>query len=263
MSDTDLEPLKRFQRRNPPLSFLSDTDFTLSNGTSGEREKIAEFTPDAPLTFVKNEPLQMAFVYHEAFEHTGSGTAEATFSLSLDVYDTPVTDAVEVYADDTQLAEGDATPDDDEFYVDYDADEVTVDVDTDVTIHVFYVARDPLEIEIVKEKGGTVNAIDQQVFSGSTAILHTQDQFDNGPTFGLNESVYQGFVPEKWTVKIYAKGSAYGIDWDDSDTDTSGNKTVDDVTPTNAIIRLPVEKVSGQIPGLNEAVTKDVALSAF
>lgn len=260
MSANELTPLQRFHASNPTQNSLTKSDFSLENGTANERSKIAEFRAPYPVMFREGRPLRIALQYHEAFAHTGATTAEQSYNLALDVVDTPTTIPIAAYADGSRLTLVDSTPGNGEFTVDYSANSVTVEQNTDVTVHVFYVARDPLKLEIWKEQPGTVGEMGKMVYDDVTADLHVRDQNQGAPRFSF-QTEYEAAVPEDWLVSIYTDGSAYGVDWDDSDTDTSGTKTVNNLTAVDAVIDLPVFQAQGSVPGLEREVVADIGNS--
>lgn len=227
---------------------LKKSQFTLTNGTANERSLIAEFSAPYPLA-LRQDPIRMMFVYHEAFFHDGATTTQQTYSLSLDALDTNNTNAFLLYSD-----SGRVQPDS----VDHANDQFTYSESADVTLHAFYVARDPLQVEVWKEKPGTVGNVGEQLYDDVTADLHSRNQNEQAPVPTFRRSPLQPVIPQDWKLRVYAEGSAYGVDWDDADTDTSGSKTVNDVTATNAIIDIPIRQTGDSVPGLDRAVTDDI-----
>lgn len=236
---------------------LTKSDFTLTNGEAGSRSKVAAYTAPNPLE-VRQQPFRLMLAFHESFWHDGTVTAEQTYNLSLDAIDTSNTTSAEVYADGTALTEGTAPLSNGEFSVDHSADTVTVNQNTDVTIHVFYYAADGLTLEIQKEKPGTTGAVNEVLYDDITTDLFQRDQNRDPPVFTFNQSAYQPVIPRDWELAIYTNGSAYGVDWDDADTDTSGSMTVNNVEPVGAIIDLPIRMASGSVAGLSREVAMDI-----
>lgn len=235
---------------------LEKDDFTLSNGEAGSRTKVASYTAPNPLE-IRNQPFRLMMAYHEGFYHDGATTAEQTYNLTLDAIDTENTTSVEVYAG-TWLTEVASAPADDEFSVDYSADTVTIDVDTDETAHVFYYAANGLTLEIVKEKPGTTGTVAETLYDDITSDLFQRNQHQTPPVFDLTDSAYQPVIPRDWELAVYVDGSSYGIDWDDSDTDTSGSMTVAGVSPVGPIIDIPIRMAPGNVAGLSREVAMDI-----
>lgn len=245
------------QMDESPLRLDKD-DFTLTNATAGTRSKVASFVAPNPM-HVRQESFRIMLAYHEGFYHDGATTANQTYSLSLDAIDTPNTTSFEVFADSTRLTEGTAGAlSNGEFSVDYAADELTIEQNTDVTIHAFYYAADGLVFEIVKEKPGSTGSIDEVLYDDITSDLFQRNQNRNPPRFSLQQSAYQPVIPRDWELALYTDGSNYGVDWDDADTDTSGSKTVNDVSPVGTIIDIPVRMSGSNVAGLSREVAMDI-----
>lgn len=250
--------LAAYRAKGPSPKRLTKADFTQTNGESGSRSKIASFVAPQPME-IRQEAFRLMLAYHESFWHDGATTAEQTYNLGLDAIDTPNTVSMEVYADSTAQTEGTAgSLSSGEFAVDYSADTVTVNNSSDVTAHVFYYARDGLTLEITKEKPGTTGSVDEVLYDDITSDLFQRDQNRIPPVFDLDQSAYQPIVPQDWELAIYTDGSAYGVDWDDSDTDTSGSMTINNVSPVSPIIDIPIRMASGSVAGLSREVAADI-----
>lgn len=258
MSQSQSSALQRFRNSDRRPTRIRRGDFTLTNGESGRRSVVAEYTAPYPIEIRQDIPFRLMMGYHQAEFHDGNTTAEQTYALDQSAIETENTTPFVVYADSTQLAEGDSTPDDDEFYVDYSANEVTVEVDTDVTLHMFYYSDDGLLVEIVKESPGGSRSLVDPLFDDITSDLFQRNQHRDSPYFQFNQSQYQGVIPKDWTLAIYQDGSNYGIDWDDSDTDTTGSMTVNDIDFTTPIIDIPAHMAKGNIEGLGREVKRDI-----
>lgn len=233
-------------------------DFTLANGTASQRSNVASFTAPFPFELRDDVPFRLMLVTHEAFFHDGSVTAEQTHSLTEDAIETPNTTDIQVFADATELTRVDSAPGNGEYSFDAANDQITVEQNTDVTLHVYYVTRDGLLLELVKEKPGTTGSVDEVVYDDNTTPLFERNQHSEPPFMSFNQSAYEPIIPMDWDLVLYTDGAAYNVEWDDSDTDTSGSKTVNSTVATNPIIDLPVKMAPSDIQGLGREVARDI-----
>jgi hypothetical protein len=247
LRDSDLQPQN-----------ISKTDFTLFNGEVGDTSKIAEYEAPYPIT-LREQPIRMMLPNHDAFYHDGTVTPEQTHSLGEIPLETTNTNPFDVYADDTRLSRVDSAPGNGEYSVDYGAGEITVEQDTDVTIHTFYFTNAPVKVSVFKRKPGTVADIGESVYDDITADLHERDQNDSAPSLSFNDAL-EPVIPTDWKIIIYADSDEYSVQWDDSNTDTSGNKTVNGVSATNAIVNLPAFYSPDSVAGLNSAVSESIGI---
>lgn len=253
--------LSRFHQSQRNPSKLSASDFTQTNGDANQRSLVAQFEAPKPFEF-REQGFRLMLPYHEAFYHDGAtGLAEQTYSLSYNAVDTPSVISSEVYADSTKLTEGSTvdSPGTDEYTIDYGTttDALVIDHASDVTAHVFYFPEDGGRLEIEKEAPGSMGSVSQVIYDDITTDLFTRNQNRNPPSFVFNRSEYEGVVPQDWDVSIYVD-APYGVDWDDSDTDTTGSMTVAGVSPSIAVIDLPIEMGGANVENLGREVAQDI-----
>lgn len=250
--------LKAFREHELTSTRLRRADFTLANGVSGQRSNVAEF--EAPFPFLVREdiPFRLSLVTHEAFFHDGATTAEQTYSLANDAIETSNTTDIQVFADASELTRVDSAPANGEYTFDAANDQITVDQNTDVTLHVYYHARDGLILEVVKEKPGTTGKVEEVLYDDITTDLFTRNQNREPPFFEFNQSGYEGVVPTDWKLVVYTDGANYNVEWDDSDTDTSGSKTVDSTEATIPVLDVPIQMAPGEVNGLGREVARDI-----
>lgn len=250
--------LDAYRNLNREPTRLRRDDFTLANGVAGQRSNVAEFKAPFPFEVREDLPFRLTLVTHEGFFHTGATTAEQTYTLANDAIETPNTTDIQVFADSTELTRVDSAPANGEYTFDAANDQITVDQNTDVTLHVYYHARDGLLLEVVKEKPTTTGAVDEVLYDDITTDLFERNQNSQPPSFTFNQSGYEQIVPVDWKLVVYTDGSAYNIEWDDSDTDTSGSKTVNNTATTIPVIDIPIRMAPGEVKGLGREVSRDI-----
>lgn len=222
---------------------LKRGDFTLTNGTANARTKIASYTAESPIAF-REDDVRLMLVVVEQFQTDGSGTAQ-TFNLSNNIIPTSNTTDFVLYEGASRVAADS---------VDYAADSFTYTGPGSAEyLHAFYVARNPVEIEIEKTAPKSQGKVSQVIFDGNTALLHEQNQHKEPPAMDFSgKSAFAPVVPRKWSVDIYADGPI-AFAWDDSSTANAQG-----VTAVNAVVSLPVNRSSRDIEGLGQAVKQDI-----
>lgn len=240
------DALERLQQSNLKQSNLTKGDFDLTADTANERTLIAEFEAPYPIVFREKE-IRLAVTVVESFTTTATADTE-TFNLSQDIANTANTQAFVLYTDGDGSGSGFNVVQPDS--VDYDADTFTyTDSANAENLYAYYVARDPLKIELWKEKPGTTGSIGEMLYDDYTADFHVRNQNDEAPRMEFNKSKYQAVVPKDWKVRMYSDGD-YSLAWEDGNSDGT--------TATNAIINFPAFRAPRNISGLSREVTQDI-----
>lgn len=234
---------------------LRKSDFDLTNGVANQRSLIASYEAELPLAF-REDAVRMVFVVVEQFTSDGSGTPQ-THNLANDLIEQPNTTDLVLFSDGarTQPDSVDAAADS----FDYTDGGVAEELD------VFYVARNPVQIEIEKTApASNAGQVAETVFDDVTSILHERDQNQEPPELdfpdpseadgadGRAAAALKPVVPRKWTIDVYADGPL-AFAWDDSDT---GNDS--GATAINAILSIPIRRARHDVEGLGQAVKQSI-----
>jgi len=236
--------VQRLQEIPATQQFLRWSDFDHFNGTSGERSLLLQYEAELPLAF-REEAMRLVFVVVEEFTTSGSGSAE-TFSLSNDLISTVNSEDLVLFSDGSRVR-----PDS----IDYSNDSFDyTDGGSAETLDAFYIACDPVKVEIVKSAPRAQGGMEEIVYDDVTSILHTRDQNQEPPTMDFEgDHPLAPVVPRKWKVEVYADGTP-ALANDDSDTGTDN-----DVEAINALLRIPINRSAGDVEGLTQAVRRQVA----
>jgi hypothetical protein len=222
---------------------LRKSDFELTNGAAGQRTRIARFEAESPLALREGAPMRLMFVEVEEFTTDGTADNTETFSLSQNLIET-VNTADLVLFDDGAAVQPDA--------VDYANDSFDyTDGATGSTLHAYYVARDPVQVEIERVAPRAQGAVQDTVFDEATSLLHDRDQNKEPATFDFDHPL-DSIVPRKWYIDVYADGPV-GFDWNDDSTATPQGTEA-----TNAIISVPVRRGKRDVDGLAQAVREHI-----
>jgi hypothetical protein len=222
---------------------LRKDDFDLSNGGSGQRSRIATFEAESTLSLRRDAPMRLMFIEVEEFTTDGTADNTETFTLSNNLIETVNTADLVLYDDGTRVQ-----PD----AVDYGAESFDyTDSATGSTLHAYYVARDPVKVEIERRAPRAQGAVQDVVFDDVTSILHERNQNKEPPEFDFDHPL-DSIVPRKWYIDVYAEGPV-GFDWDDD-----GTNNPQDTEATNALLSLPVNRAKQDVPGLAQAVREHI-----
>jgi len=233
----------RIQETGRSSQRLTQANFETSTGASGSKTRIATFQADTPLAF-RETSVRMVFITVEEFTAAGDG-AQETFNLDHDLLPTNNTSDFVLYADGSRVA-ADA--------VDYANDSFDyTDDGTEQVLHAYYVARTPVQVEIVKSAPTSQGQVAETVYDDVTSILHERNQHKSPPEmdFPGGDSL-KPMVPRKWSVDIYAKGPV-PFAWDDSAEDNPQGTEA-----KNAVLSIPVARFNDNIEGLGQAVKEDI-----
>lgn len=235
--------LKALQETPAAQQRLKRQDFDLDNGTAGARTKIASYQAESPVAF-RPEAVRLAFVTVEEFTTSGNG-AQETFDLSHNILPTSNTTDFVLYSDGART-QADT--------VDYAGDSFDyTDGGTQETLHAYYVPRDPVRVEILKQAPKSQGRVEEVLFDATTSMLHERNQHKEPPTMDFTgRSKLAPVVPRKWTVDVYAEGPV-GFAWDDSDTANSQGTTA-----VNPVVSMPVNRAQRDVEDLAQAVKRDI-----
>lgn len=223
---------------------LKRQDFTLTDGTANQRSKIASYQPDLPLALRDDAPIRLAIVAGEEFTTDGTADNTETFSLANNIVDTPNTTALVLFDDGARVQ-----PDS----VDYSADSFDyTDSGTGSTMHAFYVARNPGQIEVEKTAPTSSSGMNEKVFDDVTSILAERNQNKDSLMFEFDGSPLEPVVPARWTIDVYVD-VPYAVRWDDDNLTTTNGDTA-----LNAIVSMPVRRAERNIEDLGQAVKRDI-----
>lgn len=218
---------------------LRRADFTLTNDTANQRTKIADFKANLPLR-IREEAMRLVFVTHESFTTDGTANNTETFSLSNNIINTANTTALALFEGSNRVQPDSVNYSGDSF--DY------TDDGTSNTLHAYYVARNPVQVEIEKHAPAGQGSVSEVLYDDVTSVLHERDQNKMPPMPSLNLSDLQGVVPKDWTVEVYADGPI-ALQWDESTDNTSA---------PNPMLTIPIARYQEDIQGLGRAVKQDV-----
>jgi hypothetical protein len=234
--------MRRLRRTEAQNQKLRRTDFDLTAGTAGQRTRIARYQTELPIALRQDAPMRLVFVAREDFTTDGTTGNTETFTLSNDLIQTPNTADLVLYEAGSRVQ-----PD----AVDYDADSFDyTDDGTNNTLHAYYVARDPVRVDVEKVSPKAQGSVSEVVYDDVTSVLHERDQNQEPPRFDFDtdEKPLAPVVPRKWYLDVYAEGPV-AFDWDD---DTDGT------TAVNAVLSLPIRRAEAHVDGLSAAVKRDI-----
>lgn len=226
---------------------LGTDQMTLTNGTANQRSLVAEYKAATPLVLDATKVLRYVLTAYEGDQTPGDGST-TTYPLAQDAIDTPNTTSFALFEGANQVAADS---------VDYAADSYDYTGPGAVeNLHAFYVAADQLDVEIVKQAPDSQGKLEQRVYSGQGGLVHQANQFkqNGGESWDVSRSdnPLKAVVPRKWKLQVYAK-AAYAVSWDDSD-----DANTDGVDAPNALLNLPVARLTSQIDGLSSAVRRAI-----
>mgnify|MGYP000014563392 CR=1 FL=1 len=222
---------------------LKRQNFDLSTGVSGARKKIASYHVETPLAF-REESVRLVFTTVEQFQTPGDGS-QTTYDLAHDALPTNNTTDFVLYEGGSRV-EADT--------VDYAGNSFTyTGPGSQEYLHAYYVPRDPVEVEIVKTAPKSQGRVEETVFDATTSMLHERNQHKEPPEIDFSAgNPLDPMVPRKWTIDIYAEGSV-PFAWDDSG-EANGQNTV----ATNAVVSIPINRATQDLPDLSQAVKTDI-----
>lgn len=225
------------------LQKLKRDDFTLTNATANQRSKIASYEAELPLV-LREAPLRLMLIVVEEFTTDGTAGNTETFNLANDIIESPNTQDFVLY-ENGAIVQPDS--------VDYANDSFDyTDDGTANALDAFYVARDPVQIEIEKAAPKAQGSVTQTVYDDVSSILHERDQNREPPRMDFEgQGPLAPVVPRKWTLDVYADGSP-AFAWDDSDTATDNSATA-----INAVLSIPIRRAQRDVEGLGQAVKED------
>lgn len=234
--------VNRLQQTPATNQRLRRSDFDLGAANANQRSRIARFEADSPIAF-RDGTLRLAFTVAEQFTTDATAGNVETFNLSNDALNSRNTTNFILYEGGAQVA-ADA--------VDYAADSFDyTDDGTGNVLTAFYVARDPVGVEIEKVAPKAQGSVSEVVYDDVTATLHARDQNREPPEWDFN-SPLQAVVPRKWYVDVYADGDPALALTDENKNSPQG------VTAVNAVISLPIRRASQDVPNLGRAVKMDI-----
>lgn len=223
--------------------FLKRADFDLSNGNPNQRSRIARYKAELPLALREDVPMRLMFVVQETFTTDGTAGNTETFNLANDLIESANTTDFVLYENANQVQPDSVSYTGDSF--DYTDDA------TGNQLHAFYVARDPVQIEIEVAAPKSRGGVQKVVYDDATSLLHTQDQNKEPPQFDFDDPM-EAVVPRKWTIDVYQDGPV-GFDWDDSDaTNSDGTEAI------NAILSIPIRRAQNDVEGLSAAAKQAI-----
>jgi len=222
---------------------LTRSDFTLTNGTSGERSEVAVWEAPSPVVLREAANIRLVVVTVEEFQTAGNGN-QGTFNLSNDIISQNNTADLVLYSDGS-LANEDS--------IDFSNNSFKyTDGGNQERLHAHYVCGDPGILEIEKVAPRSKGGISDVVYDDATTLLHNRDQNNEPPSFDFDRPE-EKVVPRKWELRLFADISAHPVEWDDSSEDNSQSTTA-----TNAILHLPIKVASRDVAGLSDVVKRDI-----
>lgn len=217
---------------------LRRADFTLTNGTSGQKTKVAEYQAALPLA-IREDAMRLMFVTEEDFTTDGTASNTETFNLSNNIIDTDNTADLVLYEAGSRVQ-----PDS----IDYANDSFDyTDDGTNNNLHAFYVFRNPCEVTVEKHAPAGQGSVSEVVYDDVTAQLAERNQNKEPPEADFTGPL-QPVVPKDWTIEVYVDGPV-AAEW------TEGT---DNTTGTNALLRIPVNRAEHDVDGLARAVKQDI-----
>lgn len=216
---------------------LKKGDFNLLADVANKRTKIAEYEVGYPVAF-RASSVRLMFAVHETKTTDGSGNSQ-TFNLANNLIDTANTTDLVLFSDGARVQPDSIDHANDSFdYTDGGAAE---------NLDVFYVARDPVQIEVEKSAPRAQGNVGEVVFDDVTSMLHERDQNKEPPEMEFDRAL-EPVVPSDWTIDIYAEGPV-ALAWEDD---------AGDVEAVNAVVSLPINRANQNVPGLSQAVKQDI-----
>jgi len=240
---TTKEIRKQLEKMPAKEQRLKRQDFEYLTDVSGARTKIASYEVETPLA-VREESVRLSFITVEQFQTPGDGS-QTSYDLSYDALPTNNTT-------DFVLFEGGSRVSVDT--VDYADNSFTyTGPGSQEYLHAYYVPRDPSYVEIVKTAPKSQGRVEETVFDATTSMLHERNQNKEPPEMDFTDgNPLDPMVPRKWTIDIYAEGPV-PFAWNDSDTANSQGTTA-----TNAVVSIPVNRATQDLPNLSQAVKQDI-----
>lgn len=221
---------------------LRRSDFDLGAASPNQRSRIARYEAESPIAF-RDAPLRLAFTVAEQFTTNATAGDTETFNLSNDAIQTRNTTNFILYEGSSQVA-----PD----AVNYSGDSFDyTDDGTSNVITAFYVARDPVSVEVEKVAPKAQGSVTDGVYDDVTTTLNERDQNREPPEWDFNTAL-EPVVPRKWYVDVYAKGDPALALTDENKNSPQG------VTAVNAVISLPIRRAQQDVPNLGKAVKMDI-----
>jgi hypothetical protein len=217
---------------------LKKGDFDLLDDVANKRTKIAEYEVGYPVAF-REASVRLMFTVHEQKITNGTAGETETFGLANNLIDTANTTDLVLFETGDRVQPDSIDHANDSF--DYTDDGTNNDLD------VFYVARDPVQIEIEKSAPRAQGNVGEIVFDDATSMLHERNQNKEPPEMEFDREL-EPVVPSDWTIDIYADGPI-AISWADD---------ANDVEAVNAVVSLPINRSGRTIPGLSKAVKQDI-----
>jgi hypothetical protein len=216
-------------------------DWEFSTNTTGEKSVVATYQAPRPLRIREDREFALAVPAHETFTVNSTADDQETFSLSHNLLDSPATVSLVLF-DDGDTAQPDS--------IDYAADEFDyTSPNTDTTLDVYYIPRNPASVEFRKVAPGGGNTIEQPLFETPTVIAHTRDQSKDPLSFDLGRTALHDAVPRKWQIQMVVK-APYPVAFEEDTRNTSA---------TNALLSIPKAQTEQRIRGLKDAVKADIA----
>jgi len=230
------QAIETLQKTPSSRQRLTRSNFDFQADVAGQRTKIGSFETDNPIAFREGD-IRLMLTVHEQFTTDGSADNTETFNVANDLMSTVNTEDLIIFEGGDRVRPDSVDADADSF--DYTDDGTGNDLD------VFYVARDPVQIEIVKSAPRAQNKVSEVMFDGVTAMIHSRNQVQDAPELEFSREL-EPVVPTDWTVDIYAEGPV------------AQAFEANGVEAVNAIIDLPIKRTNRSIDGLAQAVKQDI-----
>lgn len=234
---------------------LRRADFSLTNGTPNQRSRIARFRAENPVVLT-SKAMRLMFIVQETVQTNATAADTETFNLANNIIKSANTADFVLYENGARVQ-----PDS----VDYANDSFTyTDDGTGNQLHAFYVARNPVNIEIEVSAPKKQGSASHVVYDDVSALLHERNQNKEPPRMEFDDPgaapskqaglarILERVIPPDWTLDVYQDGPI-GFDWDDSDATNS-----DGTTATNALLTIPVRRGRRRIPGLSKAKARSI-----
>lgn len=238
MTKEDLSNLrKKVAEVDGKKTVLRTQDFDFSENTTDEKSEVARIQAPRDLQ-IRNGRFPVVIPAYETFSTDGSADNSETFSLSHDLEDSENGVSIVVYDDGSLVSQSDLT-------VDYSADSFDYSSpNTNSTLDVYYVAKDPARIEIYKEAPKSGGNVEEKIYEGDLNLIHQTDQNRDPEKFYLNNKPFEAVVPENFNIVVYVD-APYTIAYSES---TRGTKAI------NRKHKIPIEQFNRSIDGLGKAV---------
>lgn len=218
---------------------LTRSDFTTTNGTGGERTKVAEYQARRPVAIRPDRRVRLALVTHENKSTDGSGGTQ-TFNLSRDLIDAGSTDqSLALFENGTPVDPDSVDFANDSF--DYTGPGSTEDLEVYYTVG----PGDQCPISIEKHAPKDVN---DELWSGDLGLLNARDQDKSAIEIDFSHPL-DPIIPTDWYLRVYAEGP-YAVEWDESTNNTSA---------PNALLSFKTRMSNRSIDGLGRAVRHRIA----